>query len=178
MPPMRRIIIALASLMAGILGGVACDDAARETGPASAAAPTTQPKTTTQPPTTATADRLAAPADLAAPPADAYRTASGLVTRVLKPASGDATPGPHDAVRVRYTGWKSSGKLIDSSLERGAPATFELSGVIPGWAEGLQLMRVGEKRRLWIPQALAYQGPRGAPRGPLVYELHLLEILE
>jgi FKBP-type peptidyl-prolyl cis-trans isomerase len=99
------------------------------------------------------------------------------VTRVLKAGTGDRTPEPRDTVRVRYAGWKTNGTLIDSSEERGGPQTFALSGVIPGWAEGLQLMRVGERRRLWIPQSLSYTRP-GRPPSTVVFDIELVEIVE
>ena len=68
--------------------------------------------------------------------------------------------------------------MFDSSQRRGRPATFPLNGVIPGWTEGVQLMVVGEKRRLWIPEELAYAGRPGAPQGMLVFDVELLEILD
>jgi peptidylprolyl isomerase len=64
--------------------------------------------------------------------------------------------------------------MFDSSVVRGKPATFPLNRVIPGWTEGLQLMVVGESRRLWIPQKLAYKGAKGAPQGMLVFDVELL----
>ena len=65
-------------------------------------------------------------------------------------------------VTVHYTGWTTDGKMFDSSVARGAPATFPLNRVIAGWTEGVQLMVAGEKRRFWIPEALAYNGQRDA----------------
>ena len=59
-------------------------------------------------------------------------------------------------VEVHYSGWTTDGKMFDSSVTRGEPATFPLNGVIPGWTEGVQLMVVGEKTRFWIPGELAY----------------------
>jgi peptidylprolyl isomerase len=120
----------------------------------------------------------AAPADVAAPPADATKTASGLVTKVLTPGTGKDHPGPNDKVKVHYTGWTKDGKSFDSSVG-GEPAQFGVSQVIKGWTEALQLMVTGEKRRLWIPAALAYgDGPSagGAPRGDLTFDVELLEI--
>jgi len=117
------------------------------------------------------------PPDLTTPPADAVKTESGLVTRVLVPGTGDRTPKPQDSVRVRFTGWKANGKVIDSTNEHDGPATFRLDGVIRGWAEGLQQMRVGEKRRLWIPDHLSYVRP-GPPRGTVVFDIELVEIIE
>lgn len=121
---------------------------------------------------------LPAPADVAAPPADAAKTASGLVTKVLTPGTGKDRPGAQDQVKVHYTGWTKSGKMFDSSIPRNEPATFKVDQVIKGWTEGLQLMVVGEKRRLWIPAALAYgERPQmGAPGGDLVFDVELLEV--
>ncbi|MBK8481025.1 MAG: FKBP-type peptidyl-prolyl cis-trans isomerase [Proteobacteria bacterium] len=119
----------------------------------------------------------AAPSDVAAPPADASRTPSGLASRVLQAGKGGARPGASDMVEVHYTGWTTDGRRFDSSVGRGAPARFPLDRVIKGWTEGVQLMTVGEKRRLWIPAALAY-GERpmrpGAPAGLLVFDVELL----
>lgn len=120
----------------------------------------------------------AAPADVAAPPADAKKTASGLASKVLLKGKGGARPGPHDRVTVQYTGWTTDGKMFDSSVPRGEPATFSLDRVIKGWAEGMQLMVKGEKRRFWIPADLAYgDSPErpGAPAGPLVFDVELID---
>jgi FKBP-type peptidyl-prolyl cis-trans isomerase len=117
----------------------------------------------------------AAPADVAAPPADAEKTASGLASKVLTPGKGGDKPGPTSVVTVHYTGWTTDGKGFDSSVVRGRPATFPLNGVIAGWTEGLQLMTVGEERRFWIPEDLAYKGRPGKPAGMLVFDVELLE---
>jgi FKBP-type peptidyl-prolyl cis-trans isomerase len=121
---------------------------------------------------------LAAPSDVAAPPADAKKTSSGLAYKVLKPGSGGAHPKATSMVVVHYSGWTTDGKLFDSSVARGQPASFPLDGVIAGWTEGLQLMVAGEKTRFWIPGKLAYgDKPRGgAPAGTLVFDVELLEI--
>jgi peptidylprolyl isomerase len=116
-----------------------------------------------------------APPDVAAPPADATKTASGLASKVLQAGKGDKRPGPQDMVTVHYTGWTTDGKMFDSSYSRGKPSTFGVGRVIKGWGEGVQLMVVGEKRRLWIPEALAYQGKRD-PRGMLVFDIELLDV--
>ncbi len=117
-----------------------------------------------------------APPDVAAVPADAARTPSGLATRVLKAGSGSAHPGRTDLVTVHYTGWTTDGKMFDSSKMSGKPATFPLDRVIAGWTEGVQLMAVGETRRLWIPEALAYKGTR-EPKGLLVFDVELLSFV-
>ena len=114
-----------------------------------------------------------APPDVAAAPANAPKTASGLASRVIKPGQGSAHPGRTDLVTVHYTGWTTDGRMFDSSVARGKPATFPLDRVIAGWTEGVQLMVPGETRRLWIPEALAYRGQR-EPRGLLVFDVELL----
>ncbi len=117
-----------------------------------------------------------APPDVAAPPADAERTPSGLASRVLRPGTGTEHPSARDRVTVHYTGWTTDGHSFDSSVTRGEPATFPLNAVIAGWTEGLQLMVVGERRRFWIPEELAYRGRPGRPAGTLVFDVELLSI--
>lgn len=121
----------------------------------------------------------AAPEDVAAPPKDAKKTPSGLASRVLSKGTGTEHPADADRVKVHYSGWTKDGKLFDSSVQRGEPATFGVGQVIPGWTEALKLMVTGEKRRLWIPAKLAYgESPQmGAPAGDLTFDVELLEIL-
>ncbi len=114
------------------------------------------------------------PADVAAPPADSTKTASGLATKVVAPGTGKDHPTPADLVTVHYTGWTTDGKMFDSSVSRGKPSTFRVNGVIAGFGEGIQLMTAGEKRRLWIPEALAYKGQAGKPAGMLVFDVELI----
>ena len=76
---------------------------------------------------------------------------------------------------VHYTGWTTDGKMFDSSMVRGSPATFELGQVIKGWTEGVQLMVEGEKTRFWIPENLAYKG-QSPPFGTLVFDVELIRI--
>ena len=117
-----------------------------------------------------------APPDVAAPPADAKKTTSGLAYKVVKAGTGTRHPAATDSVTVHYTGWTPDGKMFDSSITRGAPATFGLSDVIKGWTDGVQLMTEGERTRFWIPQDLAYKGQAGAPRGMLVFDIDLIRI--
>ena len=118
------------------------------------------------------------PPDVAAPPADAEKIPNGLAWKVLKPGTGTVHPKRESTVRVHYTGWTTDGKMFDSSLQRGTPATFELTKVIPGWTDVLQRMVEGETRRVWIPSRQAYDGAPGKPRGMLVFEITLLEIVK
>ena len=105
-------------------------------------------------------------------------TASGLQYRVITAGAGDA-PKATDTVKVHYEGRLISGDVFDSSIARGEPVSFPLNGVIPGWSEGVQLMKVGSKFEFTIPSALAY-GPSGTgpipPNSVLVFDVELLEI--
>ncbi len=118
------------------------------------------------------------PADVQAVPADAQKTASGLASKVLTKGTGTEHPSAADTVTVHYSGWTTDGKLFDSSVKRGEPTSFPLNGVIKGWTEGVQLMVAGEKRRFWIPAALAYgENPGGGrPGGMLVFDIELISI--
>jgi len=108
----------------------------------------------------------------------AIRTASGLVYKELRAGTGPS-PQPTDKVKVHYHGTLVDGTVFDSSVERGQPASFPLNRVIPGWQEGLQMMKVGGKGRLVIPAELAY-GDRTMgsipPGSTLVFEVELLDI--
>lgn len=117
-----------------------------------------------------------APPDVAAPPADAAKTASGLATKVLTPGTGQVHPQGEDYVSVNYTGWTTKGSMFDSSYPRGKASSFQLSRVIPGWSEAVRLMVVGEKRRAWIPEELAYKGRADRPQGMLVFDIELVDI--
>jgi len=117
------------------------------------------------------------PSQLRAAPDDAETTGSGLAYRILRKGSSRRRPAADDRVTLQYSAWTSDGALFDSSRTRGKPATLPLRRLIPGWSEGLQLMAEGDKAVFWIPQALAYAGRDGAPKGMLVYEVELLRVL-
>jgi FKBP-type peptidyl-prolyl cis-trans isomerase FklB len=106
-------------------------------------------------------------------------TASGLQFEVVKKADG-AQPKATDVVTVHYEGKLTDGSVFDSSVERGSPIDLPVSGVIPGWVEGLQLMHVGEKYKLYIPSELAYGEQSPTPAIPansvLVFDLELIAI--
>jgi len=111
--------------------------------------------------------------------ANAKTTASGLRYIVEKEGTG-ASPLATNTVTVHYTGTLLDGKKFDSSVDRGQPATFPLNQVIPGWTEGLQLMKVGGKTKFIIPPALGY-GDNGAggvipPKAWLIFDVELLEV--
>jgi peptidylprolyl isomerase len=116
------------------------------------------------------------PKDVAKIPKNAKKTKSGIGSRVLTKGTGTEHPTATSVVTVHYSGWTTDGKMFDSSVVRGTPATFGLNQVIPGWTEGLQLMVVGEQRRIWIPESLAYSGRPGRPAGMLVFDVELLDI--
>jgi peptidylprolyl isomerase len=116
------------------------------------------------------------PADVKAPPKDAVVEKDGLATKVLTKGTGTTHPARNSSVTVQYAGWTTDGKMFDSSYSRGEPATFGVGGVIPGWSEALMLMVEGEKRRIWVPEALAYKGQPGRPQGMLVFDVELLKI--
>lgn len=122
--------------------------------------------------------RVPTPDDVSGPPSDAEVTASGIASKVLKVGVGKEKPQSSSTVTVDYSGWTTDGRLFDSSVLRGRPATFRLDQVIQGWTEGVQLMVVGEKRRFWIPGALAYgDNPSGGkPAGTLVFDVNLYQI--
>jgi FKBP-type peptidyl-prolyl cis-trans isomerase FklB len=106
-------------------------------------------------------------------------TASGLQYKIIKMGTGPK-PLATDKVKTHYHGTLIDGQVFDSSVQRGEPISFPVSGVIPGWVEALQLMPVGSKWKLYIPQELAY-GIRGGgqtikPYSALIFEVELIEI--
>ncbi len=108
-------------------------------------------------------------------------TESGLQYEVLESGKGDS-PKASDNVEVHYTGKLIDGTVFDSSVERGVPASFGVTQVIPGWVEALQLMHEGDKWRLYIPSDLAY-GPNGAggvigSNMTLIFDVELLRVIK
>lgn len=108
-------------------------------------------------------------------------TESGLQYEIIKEGKG-AKPSASDRVKVHYHGTTIDGTVFDSSVDRGEPAEFGVSQVIPGWTEALQMMPVGSKWKLTIPSELAYgdqaAGPNIGPGSVLVFEVELLDILK
>ena len=114
------------------------------------------------------------------PKSDMKTTPSGLKYQVLKQGTGTVSPKATDTVNVHYHGTLLDGTVFDSSVERGQPISFPLNRVIPGWTEGLQLMKVGDKFKFEIPPNLAYgpnsPSPKIPPNSTLVFEVELLGI--
>ncbi len=111
----------------------------------------------------------------------AQRTPTGLIIKTTQPGKGES-PKATDTVRVHYRGTLIDGTEFDSSIKRGQPAEFQLSGVVPCWTEGVQKMQVGEKARLVCPSEIAY-GDQGSPPtipggATLVFEIELLDIVK
>lgn len=110
---------------------------------------------------------------------EVHTTASGLQYEVIKEGEG-ASPKVTDKVTVHYTGALIDGRVFDSSVERGEPATFGVSQVIPGWVEALQMMKPGAEWRIFVPSNLAY-GPQGAggiigPNMTLIFDIKLIKV--
>ena len=124
---------------------------------------------------------IPAPDDVGKPPADAEKSGSGLVTKVLQKGTGKVHPTEADLVEVNYVGWQQrDGYMFDTSQKRGTTAKFPLKLLIKGWREGLTLMVAGEKRRMWIPANMAYGDKPRAPGkayGDLCFDVELVSIL-
>jgi peptidylprolyl isomerase len=166
-PTFRAALVAALSLLASSAGVAAV--VAPQAG--SPAAPQTA-----SPAVAPAVAQIPAPPDVAGPPADAQKLPSGLVTKVIQTGTGARKPGPADLVTVNYTGWTADGKMFDSTQSRGRPSALMLDRVIKGWTEGVQLMVAGETRRMWVPEALAFNGADGRPKGTLVFDIELLEV--
>ncbi|MCP3961737.1 MAG: peptidylprolyl isomerase [bacterium] len=116
------------------------------------------------------------PEDLAAPPADAERSASGLAWKVLTPGTGDKPADANDRVAVHFTGWTAAGVEFQTTVGQEKPAVFKLQEVFPGWREAMQLMVIGEERRLWIPERLGPPNPKSGRRGDAVFDVRMVAI--
>ena len=202
--PNRLPIFSCAAALAVCIAGCAPDDPATDAGEAEQAdtAPVSETAETgvsestgtaeTTPETVEAVESEDVQAAQPATPAEAGRaflaenaerdgvvtTASGLQYEVL--ASGDgASPGPTDTVTTHYHGTFVDGRVFDSSVQRGTPASFPVDRVIKGWTEALQMMRVGDKWKIVCPPDLAYgeQGRSGIPpSSTLIFEVELLEV--
>jgi FKBP-type peptidyl-prolyl cis-trans isomerase len=113
------------------------------------------------------------------PPPSATISPSGLTSVVLRKGQGQASPAAADTVVVRFTGWDSRGQRFDSTQQRGKPDRLGLGDLVPGWREAMETMVPGEKRRLWIPERLAFGSlpAPGRPAGDIVVDVELVEIV-
>lgn len=119
----------------------------------------------------------AASADQGVPPADATRTPSGLAYQVTHAGKEGAHPAPKDFVRVHFIGWDAEGRTFANTRTDAEGLFVSLERIMPGMRESLTTMTIGERRRLWIPEALAFAGAKGRPAGAVVMDLELLEIV-
>ena len=120
--------------------------------------------------------KVPAPADVRKPKKKGTKlTMAGVRYRVLTKGEGKDNPTLGSTVTIHYTGWTTKGRMFDSTLKTGEPATFGLRGLIDGWKDVIQYMVVGDVFRVWIPEKLAYKGKPGRPAGTLVFDIELLD---
>lgn len=112
------------------------------------------------------------------PPDDAERTPSGAYTVKVSDGNGSNKPQASDGVLVSYFGWTTDGKLFDNTILRGRPTLFLLDQVMPAFAEAVQMMLPGETRQVWIPGNLAKGQWLGSPKGMLIFQVQLEQILD
>ena len=169
-PAMRRSVILLVSL-----GLFACSRDSETRPPEPSPAPPTQTGSGSG---GVRKQQIPPPFDLKAPPADATRTASGLIYKLLASNPGGVVPKRNDTVLVNYTGWRpSTGETFFTNQGRGQPMPLNLAQSAPGFTEALQLLHTGEKAVLWMPPEIGYTSPPadGKPE-VLVYQVELVEI--
>jgi peptidylprolyl isomerase len=124
-----------------------------------------------------------APPNVAAAPENAKRSKSGLAWIRLQKGKGKTRPSKFDKLTLRYTGWTSDGRRFDSSENHGGTVSVRSTQLIPGMAEAVRQMVVGEKRRVWVPATLGYGEPgadaktaRSQPLGDLVFDIELVDV--
>ena len=172
---MRALVAVVASLT--LFGGCqkATNDDKKDLPTSTTKAPGSGASVTKPPP--AKPDQIAPPLDLKTPPADATKTASGLVYKKLATNDSGTSPKRNDIVLINFTGWKqTSGETFYSNAAKGAPMPLPLANAAPGFTEALQLMKTGERAMLWVPPEIGYRGaPQGKPE-MLVYLVELVKI--
>lgn len=105
-------------------------------------------------------------------------TSTGLAYRVLVSGAGGDHPGMNARVVVNYTGWTTDGAIVEGAPQGSPPVTIALADAMPGWREGVHMMRAGDKWRFWIPRALAYGDQPDKPHGMLVYDIDLVRFVD
>jgi FKBP-type peptidyl-prolyl cis-trans isomerase len=129
-------------------------------------------------PARAKAEQVQPPLDLKNPPADAIKTASGLIYKKLKVNDAGQVVHRNDRVLINYTGWRqSTGDTFFSNRSRGQPMPLNLASTAPGFTEAMQLMKKGEKAMLWVPPSIGYKGPPQGTPETLVYEVEVVEVV-
>jgi len=122
-------------------------------------------------------EQVAPPFDLKTPPADAKKTASGLVYKIITPNPSGQSPKKNDIVMINYTGWKpSTGETFYTNKSRGQPMPLNLATTAAGFTEGMQLLKTGERAMLWVPPAIGYKDDHKGTPETLAYEIEILEI--
>jgi hypothetical protein len=117
-----------------------------------------------------------APADVANAPADAVRTSSGLKTKVLRAGTGKRKPNADTLAEIEYAGWTRDGRLLDNTAQFEEPFEYPMRNDTPGLSEALSLMVEGEKRRIWVDEALGFRPQRGGPPTAVVFDVELIKI--
>jgi peptidylprolyl isomerase len=120
------------------------------------------------------------PADISMPPADAEREPNGVARKILKRGSGPSHPPPDAFVDLLYAGWERNGRQFEGMGPNASPNRFDLKELCPGLSQEIQQMSVGDKRRLWVPAALAYAKRTdfaNAPKGDMTFEVELFNIV-
>jgi FKBP-type peptidyl-prolyl cis-trans isomerase len=186
MRPPRLLPASLSCALFLMLGVTACGKigAVRPPVPApapGAQAPAAAPSPATPPDMSGTSWATPAPVDVSAPPADAERDASGVARKILARGKGTVHPSPLTTyVDLRYEGWERNGKQFEGTSASGGPGRYDMKELPTGLADELALMVEGDKRRIWVPAALAY-GTRtnfaNAPKGDMTYEVELVGIV-
>ena len=122
-------------------------------------------------------EQVAPPFDVKTPPADAVKTASGLVYKKITQNPSGQAPKRNDIVMINYTGWKPNGETFYTNKSRGQPMPLNLATTAPGFTEGMQLLKTGEKAMLWVPPSIGYKGDdhKGSTE-TLAYEIEVVEI--
>ncbi len=123
---------------------------------------------------------LPAPADVASPPPDATSTASGVAMHVLKPGRGMRHPQANDCVKLHFTAWRRDGSFLSNTRQWGEPQNQCLATALPGVAEALSTMVVGEQLRVWVPARLTFTGDDDdrPPQVDATFDLELYEIVK
>ena len=125
-----------------------------------------------------TARQDPAPPELLKPPAAAVQAASGFASLVLQPGGGTEHPKADGLVLLHFAGWTQDGKRFTQTERKEPPPHLLVANLMPGMQEALLGMVAGERRRLWLPEALAFNGLKGRPAGPVMMELELVEVQE